>query len=970
MSNNSNLVPKRQFGAITVKNCTGGEIDLDAFKPDLSIEDVPIEQFKLFKTSDVRKYAEDLKEQLMRLRRPQTKVANRASKIEIKDERRKALIKILNQRAYKGPRFDYSKLKLISFEHKYETVTRLPMINQKIDYEVEKKVIEMNNKVDVFEKDKIYRHVIDGNPVYSTVVEKKISFGDKSTKKEDRELTQRDILTLFNSGLIYQGEELVKLKDRFEKINPVKIHNEASILPSLNYFRKRDELYVLMRNYYIPINELQRISFETGDTKTKDSIAYILQIKGDLGDINALKACLVKTYNDSKEGWDEHEARSYNLINYEDNKIVVFGDKETIDEIEEKFNELNSIDGNYKEDDNGYSLERLSRSDEEALEKAKRPGLQGRGRPANSKDIKEASEILNEEFLKEYEDELEIVSRLDGRQSVPNLEYDLRNHPQFKSFRNETSNKLFFLIKELEESNPEDLGLSQKKYIAFKNVLMSFKMEKELEEDEEEYLFEQLDEDDKRSKSNRFLEEGRYKTHRNYYNQVGGVLKPYGHPQITHRRQENPPSMRAIRGFRRENNYNIQNVAKCDAMNRRWAKAHNPTHLATNGMPERPIKLITLRVALKNLHHHWTPKSKMPKPGLGNTVAKGTREYLLNRYGIVNEDVIMETFLEIGVPNRKEKTIKAFNDIFSTIDGGKHLYLGNKCVNSFEYAASKINCIHEDVLIETVKELEGYLDNNTYNAITGGVIPRKITEEEFKKKYCSSIKTTPSKHIPTIPTRNTIDEFIDMSGDITPLKNSFKEEFDGLYEIINKKGDVYTIKVKIDGEVKRLYAKGNLKALEPDSISYAGTRKPSVTTKKYVETVVASNSQRYVIISGLAEGCDEITHQTCLNSNGVTIAVLPCGFNKIYPPKNKKLSDNILKKGGLLLSEYSPNITVSKGRLIERNKIISGLSDKVIIFEAGNGTRHTYNNAIKVPGKKVFVQPCNRNKDLKSRMNG
>ena len=146
MSNNSNLVPKRQFGAITVKNCTGGEIDFDAFKPDLSIEDAPIEQFRLFKTSDVRKYAEDLKEQLMRLRRPQTKVANRASKIEIKDERRKALIKILNQRAYKGPRFDYSKTKLSSFEHKYETVNRQLMINSVMNYEIEYEVVEMNNK--------------------------------------------------------------------------------------------------------------------------------------------------------------------------------------------------------------------------------------------------------------------------------------------------------------------------------------------------------------------------------------------------------------------------------------------------------------------------------------------------------------------------------------------------------------------------------------------------------------------------------------------------------------------------------------------------------------------------------------------------------------------------------------------------------------------------------------------------------
>lgn len=944
MSKLTNISPRKEAN-IGIINIIGGENIVDKIPIDglteISSKMKTSELKELLKIIDRKLYSQ-VKE---------VKTIHRRRKIEYKtikfsteelmilEEKRKTIIQLLNSRSLKRikPR-DYSEVKVTDFKVTYETVTRLPMINQKIDYEVKKKVIEMNNKVEVFEKDKIYRHVIDGNPVYSTVVEKRISFGDKSTKRGDRELTQRDILTLFNSGLIYQEmylsdeAKMVELKDRFEKISPGKIHNEASILPSLNYFRKRDDLYVLMKNYYIPMNELQRISFKTEDTKTRASIAYILQIKGDLGDINALKACLVKTYNYSKKGWDEPEARSYNLINYEDNKIVVFGDKETIDEIENKFNELNGVDRNYKEDDNGYSLERLSRGESEALEKSKHPGFQGKGRPANSRDIKEASEILNEEFLKEYEDELEIVSRLDGRQSVPNLEHDLRNHPQFKSFRNETSNKLFFLIKELEESNPEDLKLSPKKYIALKNVLISFKMEKELEEEEEEYLFEQLDEDDKRYKSNRFLDIGNYKTHRNYYNQVGGVLKPYGHPQITHRRRENPPSIHRIRALRKEHNYEVQNVARCDKMNRRWAKAHNPTHLATNEMPERPIKLITLKVALENLHHHWTPKSKMPKPGLGNTVAKGTKEYLLNRYGIVNEDVIMETFLEIGVYNRREKTISAFNDIFSYKDGAKHLYLG------------KTNYKKEDF-----------------------VIPKPLSEDGFKKKYCSPIRTISKKHIPILPTKNKVEEFIDMSGDYIPLKTSTEEEFDGLYEVINKKGPVYTIKIKIDGEIKKLYAKGNLSALELDSISYAGTRQPSVETRKYVETVVKANSQRYVIISGLAKGCDAIAHQTCLNNNGLTIAVLGCGFNKLY---NKKLANDILQNGGLLLSEHSPNIQTSVGRLVERNKIISGLSDKVIIFEAGKGTRHTYDFAMENKNKQVFVQPCKANKDLKSRVDG
>ena len=61
------------------------------------------------------------------------------------------------------------------------------------------------------------------------------------------------------------------------------------------------------------------------------------------------------------------------------------------------------------------------------------------------------------------------------------------------------------------------------------------------------------------------------------------------------------------------------------------------------------------------------------------------------------------------------------------------------------------------------------------------------------------------------------------------------------------------------------------------------------------------------IVSGMAEGIDEIAHTTSLEIQGKTIAVLPCGFNNIFPQKNKKLYKQILENEGLVISEYEEN---------------------------------------------------------------
>ena len=182
-----------------------------------------------------------------------------------------------------------------------------------------------------------------------------------------------------------------------------------------------------------------------------------------------------------------------------------------------------------------------------------------------------------------------------------------------------------------------------------------------------------------------------------------------------------------------------------------------------------------------------------------------------------------------------------------------------------------------------------------------------------------------------------------------------------LYEYVNNGKEIQAITVFDDNypeklnvmENKRpliLYVKGNAEALTKPNIAIIGTRKPSDLSqnfeKKLVESIVG-NSDR-VIVSGLALGCDKIAHQTTVDEDEVTIAILPSGVNVVKPASNKKLAEDIIKTGGCLISEYEPNAKLFRGNYVERDKIVAALCDATFVVECGikSGTMHTVNAAI------------------------
>lgn len=131
-----------------------------------------------------------------------------------------------------------------------------------------------------------------------------------------------------------------------------------------------------------------------------------------------------------------------------------------------------------------------------------------------------------------------------------------------------------------------------------------------------------------------------------------------------------------------------------------------------------------------------------------------------------------------------------------------------------------------------------------------------------------------------------------------------------------------------------LYAKGNLACLNQAALALIGTRTPSPIGRETAWHFSKTLAAHFVIVSGLALGIDRAAHEGCLAAQGKTIAVLGTGLNCLYPRQNKTVAQAIFDNNGLLLSEFPLNTSPLAGHFPRRNRIISGLSQTVLIVEA------------------------------------
>ena len=160
---------------------------------------------------------------------------------------------------------------------------------------------------------------------------------------------------------------------------------------------------------------------------------------------------------------------------------------------------------------------------------------------------------------------------------------------------------------------------------------------------------------------------------------------------------------------------------------------------------------------------------------------------------------------------------------------------------------------------------------------------------------------------------------------------------------------------------KKLYYIGTLPAERRPTVAIVGTRKPTTYGRDVTEHLAYELAKRgVVVVSGLALGVDAIGHRAALKAGGTTIAVLANGLDKITPYTNRQLGEDITANGGAILSEYAPEEPPYPVRFLERNRIVSGLADAVLITEASSrsGTLNTAKHALE-QGKDVFVVPGN-----------
>ncbi len=166
-----------------------------------------------------------------------------------------------------------------------------------------------------------------------------------------------------------------------------------------------------------------------------------------------------------------------------------------------------------------------------------------------------------------------------------------------------------------------------------------------------------------------------------------------------------------------------------------------------------------------------------------------------------------------------------------------------------------------------------------------------------------------------------------------------------------------------------LYIKGNKECLNNKSIAIVGCRDCTgygKSASKYFAYNLAK--EKITIISGLAKGVDSYAHigaicaQDANSDCGKTIAVVGNGLDIIYPKENEIIANQIIKTGGAIITEYSLGTKPERMNFPARNRIISGMSNGVLVVEAKekSGTLITADFALE-QGRDVFVVPGNIN---------
>jgi DNA processing protein len=163
---------------------------------------------------------------------------------------------------------------------------------------------------------------------------------------------------------------------------------------------------------------------------------------------------------------------------------------------------------------------------------------------------------------------------------------------------------------------------------------------------------------------------------------------------------------------------------------------------------------------------------------------------------------------------------------------------------------------------------------------------------------------------------------------------------------------------QIDDRPPLLFRSGEPVSTADKLIGIVGTRHATEWGRRFTGRLAAELTQAGVtVVSGMAEGIDAAAHRGALETGGKTIAVWGTPLDQAYPPSNRELAVQIQKQGAVY-SEYWPGVVTNPSNFPERNRIISGMSEGVIVIEAGlkSGALITAQFALD-QGRELFAVP-------------
>ncbi len=191
--------------------------------------------------------------------------------------------------------------------------------------------------------------------------------------------------------------------------------------------------------------------------------------------------------------------------------------------------------------------------------------------------------------------------------------------------------------------------------------------------------------------------------------------------------------------------------------------------------------------------------------------------------------------------------------------------------------------------------------------------------------------------------------------DLKKLRQEFKK-----FPVLSILDSNYPLELKeIYNPPVLLFYQGNIELLSKPKLAVVGARQASQIGCQSVKKIIKETNNQFVIVSGLARGIDTAAHVSALKNGGSSIDVIGSGLDVYYPTENKKLQE-YMSYNHLVLSEYFTGEQPLKFHFPERNRIIAGLCQGIVVAEAKmrSGSLITCERALE-EGREVFAIPGN-----------